>query len=193
MVMSFDLDAGKSFGHGLEELAKAHFDHDASRSSSCAARARSRSRFDKVPLRAGDRICRRGCRHLPPAMAAAEAAASPKRMSLGSMSASTSRWCRSIGRMERRGIRVDREYLARLSREFAERDRDARGTHLRGGVRPLHHRLAATVGRSALRPARPQGRAQGQERAIFDRRQRARAARRRRRSTAPGWCSTGAS
>jgi DNA polymerase I-like protein with 3'-5' exonuclease and polymerase domains len=28
MVMSFDLDAGKSFGHGLDELAKAHFDHE---------------------------------------------------------------------------------------------------------------------------------------------------------------------
>jgi DNA polymerase-1 len=28
MVMSFDLDAGRSFGHGLEELAKLHFDHE---------------------------------------------------------------------------------------------------------------------------------------------------------------------
>src|SRR5690349_11507785 len=28
MVMSFDLDAGRSFGHGLEELAKIRFDHE---------------------------------------------------------------------------------------------------------------------------------------------------------------------
>src|SRR5215212_12000346 len=28
MVMSFDLDAGRSFGHGLEELAKLHFEHE---------------------------------------------------------------------------------------------------------------------------------------------------------------------
>src|SRR6476659_2237207 len=28
MVMSFDLDAGKSFGHGMDELAKAHFNHE---------------------------------------------------------------------------------------------------------------------------------------------------------------------
>src|SRR6476619_1664926 len=28
MVMSFDLDAGRSFGHGLEDLAKLHFDHE---------------------------------------------------------------------------------------------------------------------------------------------------------------------
>ena len=44
MVMSFDLDAGRCFGHGLEELAKIHFDHEMHPvQSSCAERARSRS------------------------------------------------------------------------------------------------------------------------------------------------------
>ena len=44
MVMSFDLDAGRSFGHGLDELAKSISTTNASRSSNSAGRARSRSR-----------------------------------------------------------------------------------------------------------------------------------------------------
>ena len=50
MVMSFDLDAGKSFGHGLEELAKRISIMNASRSSSCAGRAQSRSPSTRSPL-----------------------------------------------------------------------------------------------------------------------------------------------
>ena len=90
-----------------------------------------------------------------------------------------------LARMERRGIKVDRDYLAKLSREFAEEIGEARGAHLRGGVRPVHDRLAAAARPGAVRAARPQGRAQGQERALFDRRHRARAARRRRRRLRP--------
>ena len=46
-------------------------------------------------------------------------------------------------------------------------------------MRALHHRLAAAARRGALRPTRVEGRAEGQERSIFDGRQRAGAARRR--------------
>ena len=51
-----------------------------------------------------------------------------------------------LGRMERRGIKVDRDYLAKLSREFAEETARARGADLRGGVRTVHDRLAAQLG-----------------------------------------------
>jgi DNA polymerase I len=68
-----------------------------------------------------------------------------------------------IGRMERRGVKVDRDYLARLSREFAE-EIAARGADLRGRLRAVHDRLAAAARRGAVRAAGPQGRAQGQER-----------------------------
>ena len=90
-----------------------------------------------------------------------------------------------IGRMERRGIRVDREYLARLSREFATEIAALEERIYEVGVRSVHHRLAAAARRSAVRPPRPEGRAQGQERPIFDRRDRARAACRRRHRLRP--------
>jgi DNA polymerase-1 len=56
-----------------------------------------------------------------------------------------------LGRMERRGVKVDREYLARLQPDFSERDRSARGTHLRGCLRAIHDRIAAAARRGALR------------------------------------------
>ena len=94
MVMSFDLDAGRSFGHGLDELAKLHFDHECIPFKSLCGSGAKQITFDKVPLGAGDRICRRGCRHHAAAVAAAQAAAGRARMSRASMSGSTSRWCR---------------------------------------------------------------------------------------------------
>ena len=91
------------------------------------------------------------------------------------MSGSTGRWCRRSGRMERRGVKVDRDYLATLEPRLRDRDRGAGGAHLRGGVRAVHHRLAAAAWRGALRAARAERRPQGQERPIFHGRQRARA------------------
>ena len=41
MVMSFDLDAGRSFGHGLDELAKLHFEHEPLGGASSPARPSS--------------------------------------------------------------------------------------------------------------------------------------------------------
>ena len=98
-----------------------------------------------------------------------------------------------IGRMERRGVKVDRDYLAELSREFSEEIAKLEERIYEAALRAVHHRLAAATGRRALRPARPEGRPQGQERPLFDRRERARAACERRASNVRGWCSTGAS
>ena len=51
MVMSFDLDAGRSFGHGLDELAKVHFDHECITFKQLCGTGAKQITFDKVPLR----------------------------------------------------------------------------------------------------------------------------------------------
>src|SRR4029079_5857560 len=50
MVISFDLDAGRSFGHGLEELAKLHFDHECIPFKQLCGTGSKQITFDKVPL-----------------------------------------------------------------------------------------------------------------------------------------------
>ena len=50
MVMSFDLDAGRSFGHGLEELAKLHFEHECIPFKQLCGTGSKQITFDKVPI-----------------------------------------------------------------------------------------------------------------------------------------------
>src|SRR6476646_51815 len=50
MVMSFDLDAGRSFGHGLDELAKLHFEHETIPYKQLCGTGSKQITFDKVPL-----------------------------------------------------------------------------------------------------------------------------------------------
>ena len=83
--------------------------------------------------------------------------------------------------MERRGIKVDRDYLARLSAEFGRDIQALEERIYEAACGPFTIGSPQQLGAGALRAARPEGRAQGQERPIFDRRQRARAARGRRR------------
>ena len=117
MVMSFDLDAGKSFGHSLNDLAKAHFDHECmSYKSLCGTGARQIT-FDKVPLGpateyAGEDadITLRLWLRLRPRIAQENVARVYERVDKPLVPV--------ISRMERRGIKVDRDYLARLSAEF---------------------------------------------------------------------------
>jgi DNA polymerase-1 len=118
MVMSFDLDAGKSFGHGLEELAKAHFDHECTPFKQLCGTGAKQITFDKVALGPATEyaaedadICLRLWLRLQPRISAENVARVYQRVDKPLVSV--------IGRMERRGIKVDREYLARLSREFA--------------------------------------------------------------------------
>ena len=175
MVMSFDLDAGRSFGHGLEELAKLHFDHDCIPFKQLCGTGSKQITFDKVPLGpateyAGEDadIALRLWLRLKPRLAQENVTRVYERVDKPLVPV--------LARMEQRGIKVDRDYLARLQPEFAEEISEARGADLRGGVRAVHDRLAAAARPGAVRAARPQRRAQGQERPIFDRRQRARAA-----------------
>jgi len=118
MVISFDLDAGRSFGHGLEELAKLHFDHECIPFKQLCGTGQKQITFDKVPLGpateyAGEDadICLRLWLRLKPRLAQENVTRVYERVDKPLVSV--------IGRMERRGIRVDRDYLARLSSEFS--------------------------------------------------------------------------
>jgi DNA polymerase-1 len=118
MVMSFDLDAGRSFGHGLDELAKLHFDHECIPFKQLCGTGQKQITFDKVPLGPATEyasedadICLRLWLRLEPRLAQENVARVYERVDKPLVSV--------IGRMERRGIKVDRDYLARLSSEFS--------------------------------------------------------------------------
>jgi len=117
LVMSFDLDAGRS-GHGLDELAKTHFEHDCIAFKSVCGVGQKQISFDKVPLDAATEyaaedadICLRLWQRLKPRLAT-EGVTGVYQMVDRPLAA-------TVGRMELRGIKVDRDYLAKLSGTFA--------------------------------------------------------------------------
>ena len=117
LVMSFDLDAGRS-GHGLDELAKTHFDHECIAFKTVCGAGAKQITFDHVPLDKATEyaaedadIALRLWQRLKPRMAA-ESVTRVYEMVDRPLAA-------TVGRMERRGIKVDREYLAKLSSEFS--------------------------------------------------------------------------
>jgi DNA polymerase-1 len=119
MVVSFDLDAGRSFGHGLNELAKIHFDHECIPYKQLCGTGQKQITFDKVPLGpateyAGEDadIALRLWLRLKPRLAQENVTRVYERVDKPLVPV--------IGRMERRGIKVDRDYLARLSAEFSK-------------------------------------------------------------------------
>ena len=119
MVMSFDLDAGRSFGHGLDELAKLHFEHETIPYKQLCGSGSKQITFDKVPIGpateyAGEDadIALRLWLRLKPRLAQENVSRVYDRVDKPLVPV--------LARMEQRGIKVDRDYLARLSREFAE-------------------------------------------------------------------------
>jgi DNA polymerase-1 len=117
LVMSFDLDAGRS-SHGMDELARQHFDHECIAFKSICGVGAKQITFDKVPLDAATEyaaedadITLRLWQRLKPRLAA-EGSTQVYEMVDRPLVA-------TIGRMERRGVKVDRDYLANLSRRFA--------------------------------------------------------------------------
>src|SRR3954464_6107403 len=119
MVMSFDLDAGRTFGHGLDELSKLHFDHETIPYKQLCGTGSKQITFDKVPLGpateyAGEDadIALRLWLRLKPRLASENVTRVYDRIDKPLVPV--------LARMERRGIKVDRDYLAKLSREFAE-------------------------------------------------------------------------
>ncbi len=119
MLMSFDLDAGRyGFGHNLTELAKLHFEHECIAFKSLCGTGAKQITFDRVPLREATEyaaedadITLRLWQRLRPRLTAEHAERVYKRVDRPLVPV--------IGRMERRGVKVDRDYLAQLSRDFA--------------------------------------------------------------------------
>ena len=117
MVMSFDLDAGRSFGHGLDELAKLHFEHECIPFKQLCGSGSKQISFDQVTLDAATAyagedadITLRLWLRLKPRLASENVSRVYERVNKPLVPV--------ISRMERRGIKVDRDYLARLSAEF---------------------------------------------------------------------------
>jgi DNA polymerase-1 len=117
MVLSFDLDAGLH-GHGLDELDKLHFEHECIPFKQLCGTGSKQITFDKVPLGPATEyaaedadITLRLWLRLKPRIAEENVTRVYERVDRPLVSV--------IGRMERRGIRVERDYLARLSREFS--------------------------------------------------------------------------
>ncbi len=118
LVMSFDLDAGTS-GHGMDELAKKHFDHECIPFKSVCGSGAKQITFDLVPLAQATEyaaedadITLRLWMRFKPQLAAQNVARVYHRIDQPLVA--------TIGRMERRGIKVDRPYLAKLSSDFSE-------------------------------------------------------------------------
>jgi DNA polymerase-1 len=119
MVISFDLDAGRSFGHGLSDLAKIHFDHECIPFKQLCGTGQKQITFDKVALGPATEyaaedadIALRLWLRLKPRLAQENVTRVYERVDLPLVPV--------LGQMERRGIRVDRDYLARLSAEFSK-------------------------------------------------------------------------
>ncbi len=120
MVMSFDLDAGRGLGgHGLDELAKAYFDHECIPFKQVCGTGAKQITFDKVPLAQATEyaaedadICLRLWHRLKPRLAAENVTRVYEMVDRPLVAV--------VGRMERRGIKVDRDYLAGLSKEFSK-------------------------------------------------------------------------
>jgi DNA polymerase I len=119
MLSSFALDAGRGLGgHGMDELAKQHFDHECIPFKALCGTGAKQITFDKVPLPQATEyaaedadITLRLWRRLKPRITAEGAAQVYERVDKPLVPV--------IGRMERRGVKVDRDYLAKLSGEFA--------------------------------------------------------------------------
>ncbi|MBX9727532.1 MAG: DNA polymerase I, partial [Sphingopyxis sp.] len=118
LLLSFALDAG-SHGHGLDELAKLHLDHQCIGFKEVCGTGKSQISFAEVPL---DRATHYAAEDAEVALRLwllfkgrlwREGATRVYEMVDRAIVA-------PIVRMERRGISVDREVLARLSHNFAE-------------------------------------------------------------------------
>ena len=119
MLMSFALDAGRGVsGHGLDELAKQNFEHECLPFKSVCGTGKSQITFDKVPLPQATEyaaedadITLRLWHRLKPRLATENATRVYELVDKPIVPV--------IACMERHGVKVDRDYLAQLSRDFA--------------------------------------------------------------------------
>lgn len=118
MVMSFDLDAGLR-NHGMDELALAHFEHSCLSFKDVCGSGKNQLTFNQVGLREATAyaaedadVTLRLWHRLKPRLHAAQTTRVYERVDRPLIPV--------LAQMERHGIKVDRDELARMSSEFAE-------------------------------------------------------------------------
>jgi DNA polymerase I len=118
LLMSFALDAGKQFNHGMDELALSHFGHKCISFADVCGKGAKQCTFDQVPLPDATRyaaedadVTFRLARRFRPRLAREAATRVYERVDRPLVPV--------IGMMEKAGIKVDRGVLAELSAEFS--------------------------------------------------------------------------
>lgn len=118
MVMSFDLDAGIR-NHGMDELALTHFEHQCLSFKDVCGSGKSQLTFNQVDLREATAyaaedadVTLRLWHRLHPRLSAEQVTRVYERVDRPLIPV--------LAQMERHGIKVDRDELARMSSEFAE-------------------------------------------------------------------------
>jgi len=118
LVMSFDLDAGKQFNHGMDELAKNLFDHDCITFADVCGKGTKQTTFDTVALPLATQyaaedadVSFRLAQRFRPRLSREAATRVYERVDRPLVPV--------IAQMERHGIKVDLAELHALSTEFA--------------------------------------------------------------------------
>ena len=118
LLMSFALDAGKAFNHGMDELALQHFGHKCIAFTDVCGKGKGQLCFDQVPLRDATRyaaedadVTFRLWQRLKPRLAMEAATTVYERVDRPLVPV--------IAKMEREGVHVDAAQLRALSSEFA--------------------------------------------------------------------------
>ncbi len=118
LVMSFDLDAGKR-NHGMDELALALFNHTCIAFKDVCGIGKNQLSFNQVPLKEATRyaaedadVTLRFWHWFKPRLSAENVTRVYERVDRPLVPV--------LAQMEREGIKVDRDELARMSKEFAE-------------------------------------------------------------------------
>jgi DNA polymerase-1 len=119
LVMSFDLDAGGLNGHGMDDLARKHLDHECLSFKDVCGTGLKQISFDKVPLdRATEYaaedadVTLRLWLRLKPRLARERATRVYELVDRPLVPV--------VARMEREGVKIDREELKKLSAEFSK-------------------------------------------------------------------------
>ncbi len=120
LVMSFDLDAGRGLGgHGMDELARSRLGHECIPFKQVCGTGKKQITFDEVALGPATEyaaedadITLRLWKRMKPRLAKERVTRVYEMVDRPMVEV--------LARMEERGIKVDRDYLARLSKDFAE-------------------------------------------------------------------------
>jgi DNA polymerase-1 len=119
MLISYALDCGRG-GHGMDELAKRWLEHDTIKFSDVAGSGKGRKTFDEVDIKSASKYAAEDAevtfrlhQVLKPRLAAEGKTTLYETLERPLVPV--------IAAMEREGVRVDKEVLARLSTDFAKR------------------------------------------------------------------------